>query len=756
MATNKKKGSGKGKGKDRNQTDEWGDGVAWNVNDFLPAWGLPSDETLDPTKAASFSTDLQGQSQLYLPLYINNDGEGNDQISDSTENEDDGFDLIILSLDREDTEIGFSQETYVLKESWDAIPGDAPRLNNYSLQGSDAAAQQALYRARSFLVDGNSKPFDTPQLVAGGSFREATIIIEDAQSPTPTQLGAGDDVISGSVINTIGVNIIYAGAGNDSINVGASDDVVRGENGNDTLTGGDGDDMLFGEAGADILRGGNSRSNNRTSIFSNYRRPAGDYLNGGSGNDRIYGEAGLDRLDGMEGDDILYGDHENAGLDNSIVNNFLDERDIINGGSGNDILYGGADQDTLFGDDGDDYLVGGATRDDLEGGAGADRFDFYGSEGEQIEADSIRDFNIAEDKIGIYVGAGSVFSNAGLPVNQSITAAQFRTVTTSQFSTPVVAISSNDRFIYDSTHGRLFFDRDGTGASPIVDIAYVSEANFAGNPALNHTHIVTFDDANRTPSPSRSTPPSPTVQFSQALYQVNENGGSSTITLTRSNRVNGVSQVQVNITGGTANSSDYDANSLPITVTFGIGETSKTIAIPILQDAQLEQTEFVTFSLSSVNNPTVGTIETAIGSVNSAKLEIIDDDRPITFIGTRRKDRLIGNELDNLIVGYGGDDILSGESGRDRLFGGKGSDTLKSGADPDIFALETGAGRDLIQDFRDRQDKLGLTSGMKFKQLSITQQGQDTLISISRRGDQLALLTNVRANFITKADFTSL
>ncbi|NEQ27026.1 MAG: hypothetical protein F6K28_50035, partial [Microcoleus sp. SIO2G3] len=173
MATKKKKG----KGKDRNQTDEWGDGVAWNVNDFLPAWQLPPDETLDPTNAASFSTDLQGQSQLYLPLYVNNDGQGNDQNSDTSDGGGDGFSVIVLALDSEDTEVGFSQETYVLKESWDAIAGDAPTLNNFSLLGSSTQEQLNFYKARTFLVDENSRPFNTPQLVAGGSFRETTVII---------------------------------------------------------------------------------------------------------------------------------------------------------------------------------------------------------------------------------------------------------------------------------------------------------------------------------------------------------------------------------------------------------------------------------------------------------------------------------------------------------------------------------------------------------------------------------------------------
>jgi Ca2+-binding RTX toxin-like protein len=683
---------------------------------------------------------LQGQSQLYLPIYVNNDGEGNDQNSNAYDGGNDGFDIVILSLDSEDTEIGFGQETYVVKESWDVIADDAPRLNNFVVSSPE---ELNLYKTKTFLVDGNSRPFDTPQLVTGGSFRETTIIIEDAQSPTPIQLEAGDDVVPGSgIVDTSGVNIFYAGPGNDSIDSGASDDVARGENGDDRLLGSDGDDMLFGESGADVLRGGNSRSNNRPALGFSYRRPAGDYLNGGSGKDQLYGEGGLDRLDGMGGDDILYGDNENSSLDNPDIGDHRlnDEWDVINGGSGNDVLYGGADTDQLFGDDGIDYLNGGAGSDTLEGGAGADRFDLYGRGEEAQGLDTITDFDPSEDRIGIYVG-GSIYTVSGLAINQAITAEQFHIGT--------VASNATHRFIYKNT-GELFFDQDGTGAALQVRITQLSNA-----PDLNHTHIVTFDDMSRVPPPSPLAPLPPTVQFSQATYRVNENGGSSTITLSRSNRVNGVSQVLISVIGGTAQgNSDYDATGFPSTVTFGIGEISKTISIPIRQDVRSEKTESITLFLSSVNNPLVGTINVTIGSINTAKLEILDDDRPITLTGTARKDRLIGNELNNMIVGNGGDDILSGGSGNDRLFGGAGSDRFKGGRDRDVFALEFSVGRDLIQDFHDRQDKLGLTAGIKFNQLNLTQQGRNTLISFG--GDQLALLRNVRSNSITRADFTSL
>ena len=40
---------------------------------------------------------------------------------------------------------------------------------------------------------------------------------------------------------------------NDTLNGGANDDFMMGENGNDTLDGGSGNDTLIGQAGADVV-----------------------------------------------------------------------------------------------------------------------------------------------------------------------------------------------------------------------------------------------------------------------------------------------------------------------------------------------------------------------------------------------------------------------------------------------------------------------------------------------------------------------
>lgn len=95
---------------------------------------------------------------------------------------------------------------------------------------------------------------------------------------------------------------------------------------------------------------------------------ANDTINGLGGNDIIYGDNGNDIIDGGNGFDTLYGENGN---------------DTLNGGSNRDVLYGGSGHDTLNGQDGDDVLEGGKGNDVLLGGDGDDILN--GGYGEDID-----------------------------------------------------------------------------------------------------------------------------------------------------------------------------------------------------------------------------------------------------------------------------------------------------------------------------------------------------------------------------------
>ncbi|MBW4659264.1 MAG: phytase [Drouetiella hepatica Uher 2000/2452] len=131
--------------------------------------------------------------------------------------------------------------------------------------------------------------------------------------------------------------------------------------------------------------------------------------------------------------------------------------------------------------------------------------------------------------------------------------------------------------------------------------------------------------------------------------------------------------------------------------------------------------------------------------------------------GTEANDRLLGNDGDDVLIGYGGNDLLIGGSGSDGLDGGSGSDTLRGnqGNDylqgrngADLFVFAVGDGTDIVADFSlSEGDRIGLSGGLTFGQLILTQQGSNTLIQAGT--EALAVLNNVQASTLTSAAFTA-
>jgi Ca2+-binding RTX toxin-like protein len=81
------------------------------------------------------------------------------------------------------------------------------------------------------------------------------------------------------------------------------------------------------------------------------------------------------------------------------------------------------------------------------------------------------------------------------------------------------------------------------------------------------------------------------------------------------------------------------------------------------------------------------------------------------------------------------------------------NDSLIGGSGNDIFALKAGQGFDRIADLTVGKDLIGLTGGLSFSQLAITQNTHGTLIKNVLTGEQLAVMIGVSANSITSANF---
>lgn len=133
-----------------------------------------------------------------------------------------------------------------------------------------------------------------------------------------------------------------------------------------------------------------------------------------------------------------------------------------------------------------------------------------------------------------------------------------------------------------------------------------------------------------------------------------------------------------------------------------------------------------------------------------------------TLNGFQGNDRIFGLTSDDLIFGGEGDDLLQGDAGSDQLFGntgrdilsgGQNVDSLTGGKDSDIFIVQSQdigseENYDVIKDFELETDVLALDE-IKFGQLSILQEGNNTSIQDARNNELLSVLTDTQASEIT-------
>ncbi|MEO1210306.1 MAG: hypothetical protein AAFX78_12260, partial [Cyanobacteria bacterium J06638_20] len=134
------------------------------------------------------------------------------------------------------------------------------------------------------------------------------------------------------------------------------------------------------------------------------------------------------------------------------------------------------------------------------------------------------------------------------------------------------------------------------------------------------------------------------------------------------------------------------------------------------------------------------------------------DDSADVINGQDGNDILSGLSGDDILRGDRGDDTLLGGDGNDRLVGGEGDDLLDGGIGNDT--LNGGAGRDsfvfnpdgntVIEDFQIDQDVIVLSEGISYGQLSIRQEGSNTVIGIDQHTS--IILRNIQAtNLIENA-----
>jgi len=124
-----------------------------------------------------------------------------------------------------------------------------------------------------------------------------------------------------------------------------------------------------------------------------------------------------------------------------------------------------------------------------------------------------------------------------------------------------------------------------------------------------------------------------------------------------------------------------------------------------------------------------------------------------TVTGGTGNDTIYTSEGNNTVFGSAGDDIIYSGSGSDEINGGTGNDTIWLGGGQDTIVLARGNGVDTINNVQLGQTQIGLSGGLTFNDLSLTQADGATLISAGN--ELLASLSWVQVSSLRASNFVT-
>ena len=214
-------------------------------------------------------------------------------------------------------------------------------------------------------------------------------------------------------------------------------------------------------------------------------------------------------------------------------------------------------------------------------------------------------------------------------------------------ATFVSATTSQGTASYDGTTGTVTVSLGDLAALVVAQIQITVIPTVAGSTVNTATAQANETDANPGDNSASTTvdvvtPPGDFV-FDQSTYTVNETAGSATITIDRVGGFQGVATVIFSTIPGGVGTPNVDYIPITEVVTFGQGETQKTVSVAVLENPHDNHDETVNLQLS---NPTGGA---GLGVQTTATLVIRDTDADVT--GPTVSDvRLIGPA--NAVTGF--------------------------------------------------------------------------------------------------------
>ena len=370
-------------------------------------------------------------------------------------------------------------------------------------------------------------------------------------------------------------------------------DTITGSTIGDSINAGDGADSVTSGDGNDTVLGGDGNDIIDTGIGD-------DSIDAGDGNDSVIGGDGADTINAGDGADTVDG-----GLGNDDING-MSGLDSLLGGDGNDTLRGGADADVISGGGGDDLVEGNAGNDTVNGGDGNDQI-HGGSGNDVLEGDAGTDFLNGQ--------SGNDAINGGSEDDTILGGGGEDTISGGTENDVIKGQSGNDVLFggggADSLDGGDGDDLiDGVGTFAFISDVSVTEGNTG-------SQIATL-----------------TVSLTQPT-------------------ITGLTISFTTVNGTATAGQDFVATSGVLT--FGPGETSKTISVTILADRTGEGGESFFVDLSTTSTIGISDSRGEITILDDDVLVSIDDVTQTETNGTTTFDftvRLNGVPQNSITVNY--------------------------------------------------------------------------------------------------------
>ena len=483
-----------------------------------------------------------------------------------------------------------------------------------------------------YFIDNSNDKINESTKATGGKDTVTTAIDFSVE----TLLGVENIILTGDDdLNAKGnsaANQLTGNEGNNSLVGNAGNDTLNGGLGDDTLNGGTGIDKLIGGDGSDTYQ----INNKEDSIVEN----ATD-----SGDDSIETSISFTLPNNLE-NLVLLGSTDLNGDGNSQDN-------TLEGNAGSNNLNGAAGDDTLLGSDGNDTLKGGTGNNVIDGGEGDDNAVFAEAQSNYILNEETNDGilsitvqNINDDSITeiqnietLVFADNELDIRAGLSQELSLSIANVSIIegnSGSKNASVLIKLSEATSTAFsvsyttvdgDAQAGQDYVSNSGTVNFAVGEISKTITISVLGDTSvetneqfflqLSAPDNITLDTTEASITLTNDDKPQLSITAASLLEG---NTGQTTASLVISLSAPGQDTVKVNY--ASANGTALAAKDYLTTtgeVSFAPGETSKTIAVPVLGDTLVEGNETFRMSLSAPVNA-------SLSSTSSAIVTITDDD----------------------------------------------------------------------------------------------------------------------------------